>query len=50
MAPQSSPSPPRLFGIPAARAPIVAVLRRGPSNWSHAGRGDVARGVYEPGA
>lgn len=41
---------PRLFCIPAARAPIVAVLRRGPSAWSHVGRWDVARGVYEPGA
>ncbi|HEU4367295.1 MAG TPA: hypothetical protein VFV05_03590 [Methylomirabilota bacterium] len=41
---------PRLFGIPAARAPVVAVLRRGPSAWSHVGRWDVARGVYEPGA
>jgi hypothetical protein len=43
-------TPPRLFGIPARRAPIVAVLRRGPSNWSHVGRWDLARGVYEPGA
>jgi hypothetical protein len=42
--------PPRLFGIPATRAPIVAVLRRGPTEWSHVGRWDVARGVYEPGA
>jgi hypothetical protein len=41
---------PRLFGIPATRAPIVAVLRRGPTAWSHVGRWDVARGVYEPGA
>jgi hypothetical protein len=41
---------PRLFGIPAVRAPIVAVLRRGPSDWSHVGRWDVARGFYEPGA
>lgn len=43
-------SVPRLFGIPAARAPVVAVLRRGPSDWSHVGRWDLARGVYEPGA
>jgi hypothetical protein len=42
--------PPRLFGIPATRAPIVAVLRRGPTEWSRVGRWDVARGVYEPGA
>ncbi|PYM28392.1 MAG: hypothetical protein DMD80_12200 [Candidatus Rokuibacteriota bacterium] len=41
---------PRLFGVPAARVPVVAVLRRGPSDWSHVGRWDVARGVYEPGA
>ncbi|HET7343342.1 MAG TPA: hypothetical protein VFL90_17880, partial [Methylomirabilota bacterium] len=41
---------PRLFGIPAARAPVVAVLRRGPSDWTHVGRWDVASGVYEPGA
>ena len=46
----SRPPGPRLFGIPAAKAPIVAVLRRGPSTWSHVGRWDVARGVYEPGA
>jgi len=43
-------TPPRLFGIPARDAPIVAVFRRGPSNWSHVGRWDLARGVYEPGA
>jgi len=47
---RGAPLYPRLFGILAARAPIVAVLRRGPSNWSHAGRWDIARGVYEPGA
>ncbi|HEV8585181.1 MAG TPA: hypothetical protein VGT02_09455 [Methylomirabilota bacterium] len=41
---------PRLFGIPAARAPIVAVLRRGPSDWSHVGRWDVARGAYDAGS
>jgi hypothetical protein len=43
-------APPRLFGIPASRAPIVAVLRRGPSAWSQVGKWDVERGVYEPGA
>lgn len=43
-------TPPRLFGIPASGAPVVAVLRRGPSDWSHVGRWDVARAVYEPGA
>lgn len=41
---------PRIFGIAAARAPIVAVLRRGPSDWSHLGAWDVGRGVYTPGA
>ena len=46
----SAAPPARLFGIPATRAPIVAVFRRGPSAWSHVGRWDVARGVYEPGA
>jgi hypothetical protein len=44
------PTSPRVFCIPARRAPIVAVLRRGPSAWSHLGRWDVARQVYEPGA
>jgi hypothetical protein len=28
----------------------VGVLRRGPSDWSHVGRWDIARGAYEPGA
>lgn len=32
---------PRLFGIPARDAPVVAVLRRGPSSWCHVGRWDV---------
>jgi hypothetical protein len=41
---------PRLFGIPAADAPVVGVIRRGPSAWCHVGRWDVARGTYEPGA
>lgn len=41
---------PRLFGIPATHAPIVAVFRRGPSDWSDVGRWDVERGVYEPGS
>src|SRR5438477_9082616 len=47
---RGAPLPPRIFGIPAAAAPIVAVLRRGPSDWCHVGRWDVARGVYEPGS
>ena len=41
---------PRIFGIPAARVPIVAVLRRGPSAWSHVGRWDLASGAYTPGS
>jgi hypothetical protein len=47
---RSRPSPPRLFGIPATRAPILAVIRRGPTAWSHLGRWDVGAGRYEPGA
>jgi hypothetical protein len=42
---------PRLFGIVATEAPVVAVLRRGPSAWCHVARwwvdGDIR---YEPGA
>jgi hypothetical protein len=41
---------PRLFGIPATEAPVVAVLRRGPSDWFHLGRWDVEAGTFEPGA
>ena len=41
---------PRIFGIPAADAPIVAVIRRGPSDWAHVGKWDVAAGTYEPGS
>jgi hypothetical protein len=41
---------PRLFGIPARDAPVVAVLRRGPSEWSHVGRWDVDALTYESGA
>lgn len=29
---------------------MAAVFRRGPTNWSHVGRWDLARGRYEPGA
>ena len=43
-------TPPRIFGIPALDAPIVAVLRRGPTDWSHVGRWDVERGTYEAGS
>lgn len=42
--------PPRIYCIPAAEAPVVAVFRRGPTNWSHVGRWDLAGQRYEPGA
>jgi hypothetical protein len=41
---------PRIYCIPATKAPVVAVFRRGPSDWSHVGRWDLARKRYEPGA
>jgi hypothetical protein len=41
---------PRLYCIPAEKAPVVAVFRRGPSEWSHVGRWDLAQARYEPGA
>jgi hypothetical protein len=43
--------PPRLFGIPARDAPVVAVLRRGPSAWAQVGRWDVgSTPSYQPGS
>ena len=43
--------PPRLFGIPARDAPVVAVLRRGPSAWAQVGRWDVgATPSYQSGS
>ena len=41
---------PRLFGIPAREASIVAVIRRGPSEWSHVSRWDPSTGELTPGA
>ena len=41
---------PRLFGIPAAEAPVVAVLRRGPSDWFQLGKWSIDKMTYEPGA
>lgn len=41
---------PRLFCIPATASPVVAVLRRGPSGWSHLSRWDPEAGTLEPGA
>jgi hypothetical protein len=43
-------TPPRIFGIRAIRAPVVAVLARGPSRWMRLGRWDVERDTYEHGA
>ena len=42
--------PPRIYCIPATEAPVVAVFRRGPTNWSHVGSWDLAQGRYAPGA
>lgn len=42
--------PPRIFGILARDAPVVAVLRRGPSSWAHIGRWDVAASTYQGGS
>jgi len=41
---------PRIFCIPALRAPVVAVIRRGPSQWMHVSRWDLDGPSYEPGA
>jgi hypothetical protein len=40
---------PRIYGLPATEAPVVAVFRRGPTNWSHVGRWDLEKRRYEPG-
>jgi hypothetical protein len=42
--------PPRLYCIPATKAPVVAVFRRGPTDWSQVGRWDLVEQRYEPGA
>jgi hypothetical protein len=39
-----------LFCVPASEAPVVAVLRRGPSAWTHLGRWDLAHDRYDGGA
>ena len=41
---------PRIYCIPATKAPIVAVFRRGPTNWSNVGCWDLGELRYEPGA
>ena len=43
-------SSPRIFGIPATRARLVAIIRRGPSDWVHVGAWDVEADKYTPGA
>jgi hypothetical protein len=43
-------TPPRLYALVAARAPVAAVFRRGPSGWWHVGRWDLVSGDYAPGA
>ena len=43
-------APSRIYCIQATHAPVVAVFRRGPSDWSHVGRWDLANRRYEPGA
>jgi len=45
-----STAPPRVFCIPATAAPVVAVLRRGPTEWWHVGKWDLAAPSFEPGA
>ncbi|MDJ0923109.1 MAG: hypothetical protein QNJ77_00995 [Acidimicrobiia bacterium] len=41
---------PRIYCIPATAAAIVAVVRRGPSDWVHVGAWHTDEGRYEPGA
>lgn len=41
---------PRLFGIPARNASVVAIIRRGPSEWSHVSRWDPQVGELTAGA
>jgi hypothetical protein len=41
---------PRIYCVAATEAPVVAVFRRGPTDWSHVGRWDLAQQRYEPGA
>ncbi len=41
---------PRLYCIPATKAPVVAVFRRGPTNWSTVGRWNLRNGRHDHGA
>ena len=45
-----TPLSPRVFGIPATQSPVVAVIRRGPSDWSHVGAWRTDTDTFEPGA
>ncbi len=42
--------PVRLHGLLATKAPVVCVLRRGPTDWAHVARWDIERGTVEHGA
>jgi hypothetical protein len=44
------PAGPRIFCIPAATASTIAVVRRGPSAWTHVARWDPIAGVFEAGS
>lgn len=41
---------PRIFGLVATAAPVVAILRRGPTEWANVGRLRLDRRHYEAGA
>ena len=41
---------PRIYCLPATAVPVVAVFLRGPTQWFHVGRWDIAKRLYEPGA
>ena len=41
---------PRIFCIPATASSTIAVIRRGPSAWTHLARWDPAAGVFEAGS
>src|SRR5215470_11925597 len=45
----TDPTHPRVFCIPALKAPIAAVIRRGPSAWFQLGKWDLEKAAYEPG-
>jgi hypothetical protein len=47
--PSKAPAP-RVFCIPATEAPVLAVLRRGPSSWFHVGRWTLEPPSFQAGA